>query len=195
MFRRPGEIEFRDGWEDLGGSLGGSSRRGRLCLARPLHPICAFYAGVHRPGDLGRAAASRLARRPRAGAGHRHGAVSRPDAGGLSRPAFVTGIELDPVTARIVRLLQPKARIVNADFARTDLGVVYDLAIGNPPFSDRTVRSDPHYRSLGLRLHDYFIARSIDLLKPGGLAAFVTSSGTMDKADARRASTSPNRPT
>ena len=98
--------------------------------------------------------------------------------------SHVTGVELDPVTARIVRLLQPKARIVNGDFARTELGVVYDLAIGNPPFSDRTVRSDHHYRPLGLRLHDYFIVRAIDLLKPGGLAAFVTSSGTMDKADA-----------
>lgn len=97
--------------------------------------------------------------------------------------SYVTGIELDPVTARIARLLQPRARIVNGDFARTDLGVVYDLAIGNPPFSDRTVRSDRNYRSLALRLHDYFIARSVDLLKPGALAAFVTSAGTMDKAD------------
>ncbi|MFS8116714.1 lactate dehydrogenase, partial [Rhizobium jaguaris] len=93
------------------------------------------------------------------------------------------GVELDPVTARIVRLLQPRARIINADFARTDLSAIYDLAIGNPPFSDRTVRSDRQYRSLGLRLHDYFIARSIDLLKPGALAAFVTSAGTMDKAE------------
>ncbi len=98
--------------------------------------------------------------------------------------SFVTGVELDPVTARIVRLLQPKARIINGDFARIDLAPIYDLAIGNPPFSDRTVRSDRAYRSLGLRLHDYFIARSIDLLKPGALAAFVTSPGTLDKADA-----------
>jgi N12 class adenine-specific DNA methylase len=97
--------------------------------------------------------------------------------------AYVTGIELDPVTARIARLLQPKARIINSDFARTDLAPVYDLAVGNPPFSDRIVRSDRNYRTLGLRLHDYFIARSIDLLKPGALAAFVTSVGTMDKAD------------
>lgn len=97
--------------------------------------------------------------------------------------AYVTGIELDPVTARIVGLLQPKARIINGDFARTDLAPIYDLAIGNPPFSDRTFRSDRAYRALGLCLHHYFIARSIDLLKPGALAAFVTSHGTMDKAD------------
>ncbi|EMS94933.1 hypothetical protein H009_24766, partial [Agrobacterium tumefaciens str. Cherry 2E-2-2] len=66
---------------------------------------------------------------------------------------------------------------------RTELPASFDLAIGNPPFSDRTVRSDRAYRSLGLQLHDYFVARSVDLLKPGAFAAFVTSSGTMDKAD------------
>jgi hypothetical protein len=63
------------------------------------------------------------------------------------------------------------------------LPAYFDLGVGNPPFSDRTVRSDRAYRSLGLRLHDYFIARAIDLLKPGALAAFVTSAGTMDKTD------------
>ena len=99
--------------------------------------------------------------------------------------SHVTGIELDPVTARIARLLQPRASIINADFAKAELPQHFDLAIGNPPFSDRIVRSDPAFRKLGLRLHDYFIAKSIDRLKPGGLAAFVTSYGTMDKADAR----------
>ena len=59
----------------------------------------------------------------------------------------------------------------------------FDLVIGNPPFSNRTVRSDRALRSLGLRLHDYFVVKAIKLLKPGGLAAFVTSHGTMDKAD------------
>jgi predicted RNA methylase len=97
----------------------------------------------------------------------------------------VTGIEIDPVTARIARLLQPNARILNQDFARVDLAEHFDLAIGNPPFSDRTVRSDPAYRSHGFRLHDYFIAKAVSRLKPGALAAFVTSCGTMDKADAR----------
>jgi hypothetical protein len=95
---------------------------------------------------------------------------------GLRDVSHVTGIELDPVTARIARLLQPQARIITGDFARTELPASFDLAIGNPPFSDRTVRSDRAYRSLSLRLHDYFIARSIDLLKPGAFAAFVTSS-------------------
>jgi predicted RNA methylase len=54
----------------------------------------------------------------------------------------VTGIELDPVTARIARLLQPKARIINRRLRPHDLAASFDLAIGNPPFSDRTVRSD-----------------------------------------------------
>ncbi len=102
----------------------------------------------------------------------------------LQDRSHVTGVELDPVTARIARLLQPRARILNADFARTDLPASFDLAIGNPPFSDRTVRSDRAYRSLGLRLHDYFIVKALRLLKPGALAAFVTSHGTMDKVDA-----------
>ncbi len=184
MFRRPGEVDFRNGWDNLGSSLETAvSEADYASLARctqyahftPEFIIRAIWAGIQRLGWRG-------------------GRVLEPGIGTGLFPAlmpecyrdaaFVTGIELDSVTARIVGLLQPKARIINGDFACTGLAPIYDLAIGNPPFSDRTVRSDRGYRSLGLRLHDYFIARSIDLLKPGALAAFVTSHGMMDKADA-----------
>ncbi|WP_429817339.1 DEAD/DEAH box helicase family protein [Ensifer sp. B1-9] len=184
MFRRPGEIDFREGWSELASSLETAvSGADYASLAR-----CTQYAHFT-PEFIIRAVWAGLQRM-----GWRGGRVLEPGIGTGLFPAlmpaafrdrsFVTAVELDPVTARIVKLLQPKARIINGDFARTDLAPIYDLAIGNPPFSDRTVRSDRAYRSLGLRLHDYFIARSIDLLKPGALAAFVTSSGTMDKADA-----------
>lgn len=183
MFRRPGETEFRDGWDDLGEALETAvTEADYASLAR-----CTQYAHFT-PEFIVRAIWAGLRR-----LGWRGGRVLEPGIGTGIFPAlmpepyrsnsYVTGVELDPVTARIVRLLQPRARILNEDFARADLGVVYDLAIGNPPFSDRTVRSDRNYRSLGLRLHDYFITRAIDLLKPGALAAFVTSTGTMDKAD------------
>jgi hypothetical protein len=169
-------VDFREGWAELGASLEGAvSEADYASLAR-----CTQYAHFT-PEFIIRAIWARLQR-----LGWRGGRVLEPGIGtglfpalmpmALREDSFFTGIELDPVTARIVRLLQPKARIINSDFARTELSAVYDLAIGNPPFSNRIVRSDRDYRSLGLRLHDYFIARSIDLLKPGALAAFITSS-------------------
>ena len=184
VFRRPGEANFRKGWEAIGEDLEDAvDDLNHASLAR-----CTQYAHFT-PEFIVRAIWAGLRR-----LGWRGGRVLEPGIGTGLFPALmpaefrglshVTGIELDPVTARIARLLQPRARIVAGDFARTELPANFDLAIGNPPFSDRTVRSDRAYRSLGLRLHDYFIARSIDLLKPGALAAFVTSSSTMDKADA-----------
>ena len=100
----------------------------------------------------------------------------------LREACQLTGIEYDPITARIARLVHPEARVRCEDYARSQLAGRFDLAIGNPPFSDRVVRADPVTRALGLRLHDYFIARSIARLRPGGIALFVTSTGTMDKA-------------
>ncbi len=183
VFRRPGGTAFRDGWDEIGAELEDAvSGPDYASLAR-----CTQYAHFT-PEFIVRSMWSGLQR-----LGWRGGRVLEPGIGTSLFPALlppelrdqvhVTGVEIDPVTARIARLLQPRARIINADFARADLPASFDLAIGNPPFSDRTVRSDRAYRPVGPRLHDYFIARSIDLLKPGGLAAFVTSSGTMDKAD------------
>ena len=184
VFRRPGEAEFRKGWEAIGSDLEDAvGDLDHASLAR-----CTQYAHFT-PEFIVRAIWAGLQR-----LGWRGGRVLEPGIGtglfptlmpaGLREASHVTGIELDPVTAHMVRLLQPQARIIAGDFARTELPANFDLVIGNPPFSDRTVRSDRAYRSIGLRLHDYFIARAIDLLKPGALAAFVTSSGTMDKPDA-----------
>ncbi|ACB97283.1 helicase-related protein [Beijerinckia indica] len=99
----------------------------------------------------------------------------------LRQKVSLTGIEMDPVTARITGQLFPNAWIRNEDFTKAKLPDSYDLAIGNPPFSDRTVHGDDATGKLNLSLHDYFIARSIDRLKPGSLAAFVTSRYTLDK--------------
>ena len=185
VFRRPGELEFREGWAEIGADLEDGIDSGDYAsLAR-----CTQYAHFT-PEYIVRAIWSGLQR-----LGWRGGRVLEPGIGtGLFRalmPAalhpvtHLTGIEIDPVTARIARLLQPRAKILNQDFARVELPAHFDLAIGNPPFSDRTVRSDRTLRALGLRLHDYFIVKAVRALKPGGLAAFVTSSGTMDKADSR----------
>ena len=184
VFRRPGEAAFRKSWEELGADLQDAvSESDYASLARctqyahftPEFIIRAIWAGLQRLGWRG-------GRVLEPGIGTGLFPALMPEA--LRGISHVTGVEIDPITARIVRLLQPQARIIEGDFARADLPAAFDLVIGNPPFSDRTVRSDRAYRSLGLRLHDYFIARSIDLLKPGALAAFVTSSGTMDKGDA-----------
>ena len=183
VFRRPGDTGFREGWEEIGSDLEDAvSEMDYASLARctqyahwtPEIIVRAIWAGVQRLGWRG----GRILE-PGIGAGLFPALMPEPFRG----KSHVTGVELDPVTARIVQLLQPRARILNGDFARTELPANFDLAIGNPPFSDRTVRSDRAYRALALRLHDYFIARSVDLLKPGAIAAFVTSTGTMDKVD------------
>jgi N12 class adenine-specific DNA methylase len=181
-FRRPGDDEFRSGWQEIGTALEAAvtaeeytalQRATQYAHYTPETIIRGVWRATERLGFCG-------------------GRVLEPGVGtglffallpAVLRPACqLTGIEYDPVTARIARLVHPEARVRCEDYARSRLTGHFDLVIGNPPFSDRVVRADPVTRALGLRLHDYFIARSIARLRPGGIAVFVTSTGTMDKA-------------
>lgn len=92
------------------------------------------------------------------------------------------GVELDPITGRIAQQLYPKAKITVAGFETTDRRDFYDLAIGNVPFGQYKV-NDPAYNKLGFNIHNYFFAKALDQVRPGGVVAFVTSRYTMDSKD------------
>ena len=181
-FRRPGEADFRPGWQEIGALLEAAVTPEEYAALQRATQY-AHYTPETVIRGLWRAA-ERL--------GFNGGRVLEPGMGtglffallpaALRDACQLTGIEYDPVTARIARLVHPEAQVRCEDYARSNLSGRFDLAIGNPPFSDRVVKADPTTRALGLRLHDYFIARSIARLRPGGLALFVTSTGTMDKA-------------
>jgi hypothetical protein len=88
------------------------------------------------------------------------------------------------LTAKIAAALYPSSDISNEDFTKTVLPKnFFDAAIGNPPFAAIAVRSDPEYRQNRFSLHDYFFAKSIDRVRPGGLLVFITSRYSMDKRD------------
>ncbi|MEO8714804.1 MAG: helicase-related protein [Acetobacteraceae bacterium] len=177
-----GETGFRPGWEEIGQSLA--------------HAVTdAEYAALQRATQYAHYTPEPIIRalwRAAQHLGFAGGRVLEPGMGtglffsllpeALRATSRLTGIEYDPVTARIARQVHPQARIRCEDYTRSPLGGDFDLAIGNPPFAGRIVRADPTMAALGLRLHDYFIARSIARLRPGGIALFVTSTGTMDKA-------------
>lgn len=98
--------------------------------------------------------------------------------------ADYNGLELDHTTARIARLLYPRWGVRQDDFTRAPLPKdTFDLVIGNPPFADIPIKSDPAYPQ-GFLLHDYFFAKSLDGVRPGGLLIFISSAGTMNKMDA-----------
>ena len=183
LFRRSADEAFPKGWETLGEELEELVSPGELTsLARvtqyahftPEFMVRAIWRALSRMGFSG-------------------GRVLEPGCGtglffALMPEAFqakttLTGVEMDPITARIAKLLHPNARIRAEDFTKARIAESYDLVIGNPPFSSRTVSADDPAGQLSLSLHDYFIARSIERLRPGGLAAVVTSRWTMDKAD------------
>ncbi|MBV9216575.1 MAG: hypothetical protein JO053_10385, partial [Acidobacteria bacterium] len=124
--------------------------------------------------------------------GFQHGTILEPGMGiglfpvaapkALMDKSRYTGVEMDPLTARIAHYLLPDQAILHNDFVKQKLPKNhFDVAIGNPPFADIKITDDPEYKKLRLHLHDYFFAKSLDRVKPGGLLVFVTSKGTMDK--------------
>ena len=92
------------------------------------------------------------------------------------------GVELDSISGRIARQLYPQAHITVAGFETTDRRDFYDLAVGNVPFGQYQVR-DKAYDKLNFNIHNYFFAKALDQVRPGGVVAFVTSRYTMDSKD------------
>ena len=98
------------------------------------------------------------------------------------RDSRLYGVELDSITGRIAKKLYPQADITVAGFETTDRRDFYDLAVGNVPFGNYKV-NDKAYNKLGFSIHNYFFAKAIDQVRPGGVVAFVTSRYTMDSKD------------
>lgn len=93
------------------------------------------------------------------------------------------GVEIDPISGRIAKQLYQKANISITGFEKTTYqDNFFDVAIGNVPFGDYKVY-DPKYNKLNFRIHDYFLAKAIDQVRPGGMIAFVTTKGTLDKSN------------
>src|SRR5205085_8301801 len=95
-----------------------------------------------------------------------------------------TGVELDSLTARIAKKLYPDTTIFEKGFEETTLPNEYfDTVVGNVPFGDYPVHDPSMKRSLTRSIHDYFFAKSLEKVRPGGIMAFITSRYTMDKID------------
>ncbi|MCK9549522.1 lactate dehydrogenase [Aquamicrobium sp.] len=175
--------EFRSGWEDMGQSLAAETTDTELqALKRatqyahytPEYIIRAMWDAAHRLGFTGGQVLE-----PGCGSGLFMGL--RPDY--LSSDTIFVGIENDPITARVASALYPNQIIRCIDFDKATLPRDFDLAIGNPPFSNLTIQNRTELGRLGLSLHDYFIAKSLEHLRPGGIALFVTSRYSLDKTD------------
>ncbi len=103
---------------------------------------------------------------------------------GIYANSKYTGIEMDGITAAIAQQLYPNQNIIHGDYTKQKFpSNFFDVAIGNPPFSSTTILTDPDYKKHKFSLHDFFFAKTIDKVRPGGLLAFVTSRYTMDKLD------------
>ncbi len=116
---------------------------------------------------------------PACGIGHFIGLM--PEA--MHRHSTITGVEIDPLTARIAKALYPDADIRAQGFENAQLADgFYDVAISNVPFGDYPVH-DPLLNAHRLPIHDYFFAKALDKVRPGGLVMFISSRGTMDKVN------------
>lgn len=182
LFPRKGE-SFRKGWEEIGTDLhnaldtrdcAGLMRATQYAHYTPELIVHALWDTALRMGFSG-------GRVLEPGCGTGLFIATRPEV--LEGKMAFTGIESDPVTARIARTLYPNQWIRQEDFTKLNNAERYELVIGNPPFSNRCVRGTDDLGRLRLSLHDYFIARSIEALRPGGMALFVTSRYTLDKTD------------
>jgi len=135
--------------------------------------ISGIYEAVDRLGfDGGRIL------EPALGIGHFFGLMPQE----MSQQSRLTGIEMDSITAEIAKKLYPDADIRHQPFENAALvDASYDLAISNVPFGDYRVH-DPQFNDHHFLIHDYFFARSVEKVRPGGLIVFITSKGTLDKA-------------
>ena len=175
--------DYREGWAELGAALVAETTEAELqSLKRatqyahytPEYIVRAMWDASRTLGFTGGQILE-----PGCGSGLFMGL--RPD--DLTEDTLFVGIENDPVTARVAQALYPNQIIRCVDYDKASLPRDFDLAIGNPPFSNISIRDRTELGRLGLSLHDYFIAKSIEQLRPGGIALFVTSRYTLDKTD------------
>lgn len=184
MFPVKGKV--KSGWEDLSSQLREmltaeeweqASRTTQYAHYTSPEVISGIYDGLARMGLDGG-----VVMEPGMGVGHFAGLMPS----GMASRSHYTGIEFDAVTAGIAKHLYPESNIQHADFTRYDVPPDYfDLVIGNPPFSSAVILSDPRYKKQRFSLHEYFFAKSIDSVRPGGLQVFVTSRYLMDRKGER----------
>ena len=143
----------------------------------PPEVIEAIYAGLAHLGFQGGNVLE-----PSCGAGRFFEAMPEE----MRKESRLIGVEVDALSARIAKLAHPDAEISQQGFERTRFADgSFDLAISNVPFGDEIITGDPKYLGERLRIHDYFLNKMIDEVRPGGLVVAITSKGTMDKDNER----------
>lgn len=172
--KEPWASEYRALLEELTDEEYRSARESVLnAYYTPLVVIKAIYEALY---NLGFRTGKIL--EPSLGVGHFFGAMPQS-----MRGSQLYGAELDSISGRIARQLYPDAQIQIKGYEETDYpDGSFDIAVGNVPFGDYSI-DDPKYNRYKFRIHDYFLAKTIDQLRPGGVAALITSKGTLDKAN------------